>query len=659
MIHFSIESGIISTTRADHTQFLAVKTATLAMPKTAPSHSASDDLARFVLESMAEADELAPFLNAVLPATQTATGAKAIAVVRANPPLWETVAASGAPAKLIPSTAAADAIDRGALATEDDWVAAPLADGFALTAAGIAPDALNDLVDVLKPAVTAVHTRRQRQRRIRRLERLLEITRHWEETQGTEDLLRAMAQTAAELLECDRASIFLWDKANRQLIARPALGLQDDDLRIPDTTGIVGQVVQSLEPRRVGGGLGEEQIDRNVDKSTGYTTQNLLCVPLLTPGGTCLGAFEVLNKRDGHFTDEDERGLVELAAFAAVALEHTQNFEDLLVKHQQLVQEAAAGVQIIGESPPIEAVRSTIRRIADTDLAILILGENGTGKEVVARSIHYLSRRRDQPFIAVNCAAIAETLLESELFGHEKGAFTDARESRAGKFELASGGTLFLDEIGDMSLSGQAKLLRVLEDKTVVRVGGSRPIHTEVRILAATNQDLAAMVRQKKFREDLFFRLNVVSLELPPLRERGDDVVRLAEFFLQSFCQNMGRRTPKFSAATRRRLQQHSWPGNVRELRNLCERIAYLSSGDTVEVDDLAFIDASTKDLAQSIELDATLSEATRQFQEQYIRQTIDTARGNMTTAAKRLGLHRSNLYRKMRQLGMPAGDDD
>ncbi|MCA9258466.1 MAG: sigma-54-dependent Fis family transcriptional regulator, partial [Planctomycetales bacterium] len=246
-----------------------------------------------------------------------------------------------------------------------------------------------------------------------------------------------------------------------------------------------------------------------------------------------------------------------------------------------------------------------------------------------------------------------------ELFGHEKGAFTDARESRAGKFELASGGTLFLDEIGDMSLSGQAKLLRVLEEKTVVRVGGSTPIHTEVRILAATNQDLAQMVREKRFREDLFFRLNVVSLELPPLRDRGDDVLLLADHFLQLFCRNMGRRTPKFSPAAKKRLLTHRWRGNVRELRNLTERIAYLSSGDVVEVEDLAFIDPVGDAPAAQIPTDATLADATRQFQETYIQRTIDSAKGKMSRAAKQLGLHRSNLYRKMRQLGMAGEEED
>jgi Nif-specific regulatory protein len=475
-----------------------------------------------------------------------------------------------------------------------------------------------------------------------------------------EALLKAMAEAATELLGADRASIFLWDRAHKELVGRPALGVKGNELRIPDDSGIVGQVVHTGESRRVGGGLGDNEIDRQVDSITGYKTRTVLCVPLEAPGARLLGAFEVLNKREGHFTEEDEEALTELAAHAAVALQNTQEFEELLTKHQQLVEQAAQGLQLIGESPAVEAVRSTIRRIADTDLAILILGENGTGKEVVARSIHYLSRRRDQPFIAVNCAALTETLLESELFGHEKGAFTDARESRAGKFELASGGTLFLDEIGDMSLSGQAKLLRVLEDKVVVRVGGSTPIHTESRILAATNQDLGAMVRAKRFREDLFFRLNVVSLELPPLRERGEDVLRLAEFFLTGFCRTMGRKAPKFSAAAKKRLLSHAWPGNVRELRNLTERLAYLTAGDTVEPEDLVLIDSGGE--AELLELTGSLAEATRDFQQHYIRKTIDSARGNMSGAARRLGLHRSNLYRKMRQLGMAtdsAGDEE
>jgi Nif-specific regulatory protein len=277
---------------------------------------------------------------------------------------------------------------------------------------------------------------------------------------------------------------------------------------------------------------------------------------------------------------------------------------------------------------------------------------------VVSQSIHYLSRRRNEPFIAVNCAAITETLLESELFGHEKGAFTDAHEARQGKFELASGGTLFLDEIGDLSLAGQAKMLRVLEEKVVVRVGGSRPIHTDARVIAATNQNLAEMVRQKRFRQDLYFRLNVVTLDLPPLRERGDDVVLLAEHFLADFCRRAHRKRLKISAGARTRLVGHSWPGNVRELRNLMERLAYLLAGERIEAEDVAFILTPSGETPALVGLDLPLSVATDQFQIEYLKKNIERARGNMSEAAKRMGLHRSNLYRKMRQLGMPVSQE-
>jgi Nif-specific regulatory protein len=373
--------------------------------------------------------------------------------------------------------------------------------------------------------------------------------------------------------------------------------------------------------------------------------------------GDLLGAFEMINKREGNFSDEDEAALTDLAHHAAIALENTQQYEHLLQSRNQLANQAAQTVRLIGQCPAIEALRGTVRRVAETDLAVLILGENGTGKEVVSQMIHYLSRRRNEPFVAVNCAALTETLLESELFGHEKGAFTDAREMRAGKFELASGGTLFLDEIGDMSLSGQAKMLRVLEEKVVVRVGGSTPIHTDARVFAATNQNLVEMVRAKRFREDLYFRLNVVTLELPPLRDRGDDVLLLAEHFLREFCAKARRRMPKFTAAARKRLLGHSWPGNVRELRNLTERLAYLSPDDTIDADDLAFIFSPTADAATLFPLDLSLADATKRFQTQFIKQQIEATRGNMTDAAQRLGLHRSNLYRKMRQLDLPVDE--
>jgi Nif-specific regulatory protein len=414
-------------------------------------------------------------------------------------------------------------------------------------------------------------------------------------------------------------------------------------------------VIQSGQPLRVDAATEPERIDHQVDSQLGYETKNLLCVPMRGRSGELFGAFELINSHSGQFTPEDEAELSELAAHAAIALENAQDRQNLLSTSRQITEQAAERVQLIGESPPIEALRSIIRRVADTDLAVLILGENGTGKEVVAQSIHYLSSRREMPFVAVNCAAIPDTLAESELFGHEKGAFTDAQETRQGKFELAADGTLFLDEIGDLSLNCQAKLLRVLEEKVLVRVGGSTPIHTDARVLAATNQNLADMVREKAFREDLYFRLNVVTVELPPLRERPGDILLLAKHFLDDFSKRAHRKTPEFSRDAIGRLQTHPWPGNVRELRNLMERLAYLSTEDRIEAEDLAFILSPRGGTPLVKSLDQTLAVATQEFQIEYIKRSIERANGNVSQAASQLGLHRSNLYRKMRQLKMPV----
>jgi Nif-specific regulatory protein len=489
--------------------------------------------------------------------------------------------------------------------------------------------------------------------RLDRLEAILEISSQWNRTREIEPLLTQIAEAATRLLQADRASIFLWDRPRRELVGRPALGLPQGELRIPDDRGVVGEVIRSGEPRRVEAAAEPQAIDRRVDAQLRYQTRNLLCVPLRGRSGELFGAFELLNKLAGVFTRADEEALTELAAHAAVALENVQDREQLLSRNRQITDEAAEKTRLIGESPAMQSLRAILHRVADTELTVLILGENGTGKEVVAQSVHYQSRRRDRPFIAVNCAAIPETLAESELFGHERGAFTDAREMRQGKFELAAGGTLFLDEIGDLSLGSQAKLLRVLEEKVLTRVGGSLPIATDARLLAATNQNLGVLVREKRFREDLYFRLNVVTLDLPPLRQRGDDIVLLAEHFLADFCRRARRKIPEWTAAARKRLVEHPWPGNVRELRNLMERLAYLSSEDRIQPEDLAFILSPHGQAPPVADFNRPLSEATDRFQIEYIRHSIEQSEGNMSLAATRLGLHRSNLYRKMRQLGM------
>ncbi len=610
------------------------------------------------------------FLARALPFIRDELDAAMVALVRGEKGRWTTLASAG-PSRALPLEIMADVLDEERSVERGDWLVSLIdprhAPGELLVvqsrsseSAGIA-EVIAELCAVLALSLLDLRERIRRSRRIQRLEAILEIAGQWSQTHEMDVLLTQMAEASTRLLGAERASIFLWDRPKKTLVGRPALGVEGGELRIADDTGVVGQVVRSGQPRRVDADIDLEQkeIDRKVDKKLGFQTRSLLCVPMRGKSGELFGAFEMINKIDGNFTDDDEAALTELATHAAIALENTQQREQLLKSRNRMADQAAERVQLIGDCPAIEALRSTIRRVADTDLALLILGENGTGKEVVSQLIHYLSRRRNEPFVAVNCAALTESLLESELFGHEKGAFTDAHEARAGRFELASGGTLFLDEIGDMSLSGQAKLLRVLEEKVVVRVGGSLPIHTDARVVAATNQNLAKMVREKRFREDLFFRLNVVTLDLPPLRERGDDVLLLAEHFLRDFCVKARRKPPAFTAAARKRLVGHSWPGNVRELRNLMERLAYLSQGDKIDSDDLAFILAPADESPGRMSLEYSLAVATKKFQTDYIKKQIERARGNMTDAAGRLGLHRSNLYRKMRQLGMETAEGE
>lgn len=531
-----------------------------------------------------------------------------------------------------------------------------------LVGKALTPDILPQAVVVgraLGAGLKAAQERDRSQVKVARLRAILRIASNFATAPNSRALLEQIAQEATRLLETDRSSIFIWDKEQKELVACPALGVEGGELRLPDHLGIVGEVVQTGRAIRVENAYEDSRFNKDVDVKTGYTTRNLLCVPLLDGKEHRIGAFEVINRKEGDFNADDEDILKELGIQAAIALQNAQEREQLSRRHKQLTEQVTQGVRIVGESPAIRAIRDTIGRLATNDLAVLIVGESGTGKEVVAQSLHYQGTRRDNPFIAVNCAAMPDSLLESELFGHERGAFTDAREARQGKFELANGGTLFLDEIGDMSPNGQAKLLRVLEQKVITRVGGSQNIPVNVRVVAATNANLAEAIRAKKFREDLFYRLNVVKLNLPPLRDRPEDILLLADHFLLSFCRQANRRPLTMSAEARQRLQSHNWPGNIRELRNLMERVAFLCAGDRMEVEDLAFMINADKETESSLSFNAPLSEATDEYQRDYIRKAIERVGENMSEAAKVLGLHRSNLYRKMRQLGMDEGKDE
>ena len=312
--------------------------------------------------------------------------------------------------------------------------------------------------------------------------------------------------------------------------------------------------------------------------------------------------------------------------------------------------------RMVGESLIMRQLREQVAMAAPTNGRVMIFGENGTGKELVARTVHALSRRRNQPFVEVNCAAIPEELIESELFGHVKGAFTGAVADRKGKFEAAQSGTIFLDEIGDMSLKTQAKVLRVLQEQVTEPVGSTSRVNVDVRVLAATNKELPTEIRAGRFREDLYFRLNVIPIFVPPLRERAEDIPLLVEHFVADFAIEYGRSAKTLSPGAMARLKIYRWPGNVRELRNVIERVVIMAPGNEITERDLAFL---SSDLPLEKPGDASdaptipLYTARDQFEREYILRELANQGGNISRTAEVLGVERSNLYRKMRTFGI------
>jgi len=315
---------------------------------------------------------------------------------------------------------------------------------------------------------------------------------------------------------------------------------------------------------------------------------------------------------------------------------------------------------LIGETAPMAALRARIERAAPSDVPILILGENGTGKELAARAIHELSPRRTQPFVKLNCAAVPAELVESELFGHEKGAFSGAVAQRIGRFEEADGGTLFLDEIGDMPAAMQAKLLRVLQDGELMRVGGTGSVRVDVRLISATNRSLDTLLAEGRFREDLYYRINTVEVRVPPLRERRDDIPPLAAHFARAACARNHWRPRAFSAEALALLREQPWRGNVRELRNTVERVLILSGGDPVGVADVrsALPSSAAGSRPAATPTEGALRDLAEAFEREVIRERLRLAGGHVTNAAKSLGLERSHLYKKCKQLGIEIRED-
>jgi len=408
--------------------------------------------------------------------------------------------------------------------------------------------------------------------------------------------------------------------ALRALEADPAIALMLSDVRMPGADGIqLLKTAKTAHPR-------------------------LACI-LLTAYGTVETAVAAMKDGADDFimkpVDLDQLDLRVAKALKTGALEN-----EVATLHAQLDEKYGLG-QIVGSSDAMKKVFHLIRQAAPTEATVLLEGPSGTGKELVARAIHGLSNRTRGPFVAVHCAALTPTLLESELFGHEKGAFTGAVARQIGRFEAADHGTLFLDEISEIDPATQVKLLRVLEDRSFERVGGTETLHTDIRVVAATNRDLKAYVEAGKFREDLFYRLNVVDIHLPPLRERAGDIPLLVDRFLKEFAAQNGGKVTGISPAAMRRLEAYTWPGNVRELRNTVEKMVVLSSGGWLEEADLP--DSVVTPAGGRLLADGTLEET----EKAKILAVLAANGGNRTRAAAALGISRRTLHRKLNEYGM------
>jgi transcriptional regulator with GAF, ATPase, and Fis domain len=380
---------------------------------------------------------------------------------------------------------------------------------------------------------------------------------------------------------------------------------------------------------------------------------SVLCAPLMA-GERCLGILYLdAANPETRFTSDDLELVSAIAALAAMGLENAGQFERLSQENQRLRAEVSLTHDMVGRSAKMREVYQFIERVAASDSTVLIGGESGTGKELAARAIHKNSARKNQPFVALNCAAFTETLLESELFGHEKGAFTSAVCQKKGFLEVAEGGTIFLDEVGELSPILQAKLLRVLQEREFMRVGGTRTIKINVRFLAATNQDLQKAVQEAKFRGDLFHRLNVISITLPALREHAEDIPLLAEHFVARYAEKCNREVRGISEPARACLQQYEWPGNIRELENAIERAVVVGSSEWILPEDLPETVVETG--AASGAAPAKYHEAIRKLKKELILNALEQSGGSVTEAAKGLGVHGNYLHRLMKNLDLRA----
>ncbi len=465
--------------------------------------------------------------------------------------------------------------------------------------------------------------------------------------QDLDKLLHLIIESATGVVRAEAASLLLVDAKTDSLFFKVATGAKGEavkDFRVKIGEGIAGHVAKTGQPLLIADARKDHRWSRKISDSVDFKTQSMACVPL-TINDRIIGVVQVINKKDNsQFTPADMDVLEEFSSLASLAIASARNLEEVRRENIDLKKELGEKHQIIGKSHVLKKILKDAQKLARSKTTALILGESGTGKELLARLIHRESPRKTKPLVVLNCAALPETLLESELFGYEKGSFTGAAGRKLGKFEIAHEGTLFLDEIGEMAPAIQAKLLRVLQEGVFYRIGGNTPITVDVRVLSATNKNLQKEVSEGRFREDLYYRLNVVQLNMPPLRERLEDVPLLALHFLEVFKKETGLSELTISDVAMQKMTQYDWPGNIRELRNAIERAVVMGDGKTIMEEDLPI--ATSKQKISGLTVGLTLDDALNRFKKEFILLNLQHTGGNRSKAAKIMDIQRTYLSR-------------
>jgi Nif-specific regulatory protein len=508
-------------------------------------------------------------------------------------------------------------------------------------------------------------------RGIRERNALLKISTSVNSIRETDKLQRRLLELMVEVMPAERGAILLADEEGLDFVSRCGwnrMAGADDSISVSQT--ISRQVLREVVAILSNDAVHEVGVSPSLLASE---VCSLLCVPIVAFDKPLGVMYLDTSSRVAQFDEAHLQLLTAIAGIAAVAFENARGFELLEKENRRLQHEVKLTHQMIGESAAMQEVYKLLARVAPASSTVLLLGESGTGKELAARAIHLNSPRASKPFVAINCATLTESLLESELFGHEKGAFTGAIAQKRGKLEVADGGTVFLDEVGELSPAIQAKLLRALQTREFERVGGTRAIKVDVRMIAATNRDLKAAIKAGQFREDLYYRLNVVSIPLPPLRERREDIPLLAAYFVAEYSRKCKRRVTGISADARRLMRAYDWPGNVRQLENAIERAVVLGATELIAAEDLpetVFDSVSFDDVSKAVETEPALfatdtinrapagyHETIRDAKRQLITTTLRQTRGNFTEAAKLLGIHPNNLHRLIRNLNLRVAE--